>query len=329
MKYFLVTGAFFLLMLLYFKIANRYNIIDTPKERSSHDEITVRGGGIIFPIAYLFFMGYEFFFKNYGFKDLISSNYWIFGLGFLLICGISFIDDLLDLSSKIRLLFHFISVTLLLYFTNAFQVIPIWSIPLCYFLIIGILNAYNFMDGINGLSGIYSILILCSLLYVNGYLEKFTDQNFIIFPILASGVFLFFNFRKKAKCFLGDIGSMGIAFWIMSLLVLLMLETGQVKWILLLTVYGTDTILTLIERLKLKENIFEGHRRHLYQLLVNEKKQSHLIISLAYGLLQLIINVFIILSNWPEWVIFCVVLFPTALFYDLLKSNVKKNISIC
>jgi UDP-N-acetylmuramyl pentapeptide phosphotransferase/UDP-N-acetylglucosamine-1-phosphate transferase len=331
MEYLLVTASFFLLMLLYFRIANKYNIIDKPNERSSHTEITLRGGGIIYPIAFFFFLGYEFLFNHYGFSlnATLEPNFLIFGAGLLLICTISFVDDLMDLSSKIRLVFHFISVTLLLYFLNAFQLLPLWSIPICYILIIGILNAYNFMDGINGISGLYSIAVLSSLLYVNHCITVFVADDFIIYPILASFVFLFFNFRKKAKCFLGDIGSMGISFWIMSLLGLLIIKTNDFKYIFFLFIYGVDVIITILERLKLKENIFKPHRRHLYQLFANEKKVDHRIISFAYALSQIIVNLIIIkFEHFGLWSILFILLFVILYIYLKLKIKSKLDLKI-
>ena len=330
MEYVIITIAFFILMLVYFKIADNYNIIDKPNHRSAHTEITLRGGGIIFPIAFLFFLGYEVFFKGYRFSldHSIEPNFWIFGVGLLIICTVSFIDDLMDLSSRIRLIVHFVSVTLLLYFINVFTILPIWAIPLLYILIIGILNAYNFMDGINGMSGIYSFVILGTFLYINEYVVAFVEPDFIIYPLLASIVFLFFNFRKKAKCFLGDIGSLGVAFWVMALIGLLMIKTGQYKWILFLMVYGVETILTILERIRLKENIFEAHRRHLYQLFANDMKVSHLYISMGYAGIQLLINLIVITSNWSDFVIFTVVLLPITVFYLMIKVIIKKQIAI-
>ena len=330
MEYVIITIAFFILMLVYFKIADNYNIIDKPNHRSTHTEITLRGGGIIFPTAFLFFLGYEVFFKGYRFSldHSLEPNFWIFGAGLLIICTVSFIDDLMDLSSRIRLIVHFVSVTLLLYFINVFTILPIWAIPLLYILIIGILNAYNFMDGINGMSGIYSFVILGTFLYINEYVVAFVEPDFIIYPLLASIVFLFFNFRKKAKCFLGDIGSLGVAFWVMALIGLLMIKTGQYKWILFLMVYGVETILTILERIRLKENIFEAHRRHLYQLFANDMKVSHLYISMGYAGIQLLINLIVITSNWSDFVIFTVVLLPITVFYLMIKVIIKKQIAI-
>ncbi|MEC5156985.1 MraY family glycosyltransferase [Chryseobacterium sp. MP_3.2] len=329
MEYFIITIALFVVMLVYFKIANKYNIIDKPNHRSAHTEITLRGGGIIFPIAFLFFITYEVLFKDYEFflDNMVEPNFWIFGAGLLLICIISFVDDMIDLSSKVRLVFHFISVTLLLYFLNAFQLLPWWAIPICYILIIGILNAYNFMDGINGMSGIYSLVVFGALFYINQNVTNFVNANFIIYPIIGCFVFLFFNFRKKAKCFLGDIGSLGIAFWIIALVALLIIKTEQYKWILLLSVYGVETIFTILERLKLKENIFDAHRRHLYQLFANEKRISHLVVSSVYAGLQLFINLIVILVNWPDWMNFLVILLPFVILYLVVKLRIKKQIA--
>ena len=323
MEFIIVTFILLVLELLYFRIADKYNIIDKPNHRSAHTEITLRGGGIIFPIAFLLFLGSQIIQQ----KSITNpQNYFIFCIGLLAICIISFIDDILDLSSKIRLVFHFISVSLLLCFINAFQLLPIWSIPILFIVIIGILNAYNFMDGINGMTGLYSLVTLGSLLYINQNFIAFTDNNFIIYPIIASLVFLFFNFRKKAKCFMGDIGSMGVAFWIIALLALLILRAKDIKYILFLSVYGTDVVLTILERLKLKENIFEAHRRHLYQLFSNEKNVSHLVVSAIYAFLQLLINVIVILLDLPIWLIFASIIIPILIIYLVIKTNIKKEI---
>ena len=184
------------------------------------------------------------------------------------------------------------------------------------------------MDGINGITGLYSLVTLLSLLYVNQNMVSFVDRDFIIYPVLACLVFLFFNFRKKAKCFMGDIGSMGIAFWVVALIGLLMMKTGEIKWILFLAVYGVEVIFTILERLKLKENIFEAHRRHLYQLLANEKKISHLKISALYAAVQLIVNAVVIFSNLPQNVIFVIVLLPALIFYLYTKLTIKKQITL-
>ena len=320
--YFAVFLVLFVLELIYFKIADRFNIIDKPNHRSSHTQITLRGGGIIFPIAFvLYFVLSAAYRKDY----FMSDDYWSFGLGLFLLSTISFLDDILDLSSKLRLLFHFVAVTLLIYFLGLFTSAPIWFIPLVYIFVIGVLNAYNFMDGINGITGVYSLVMLLTFYYINQYGIAFTDANFIIYPILASLVFLFFNFRKRAKCFAGDVGSMSIAFWVLALLGLLMVKTEDFTYLLFIAVYGIEVISTILQRIKLKENIFEAHRHHLYQLLVNQMKWSHLLVSTMYGVIQLLINFSIIYwkLNFVEGILYLI--FPTLIMYVLAKFYIFKT----
>ena len=320
--YFAVFLVLFVLELLYFRIADKFNIIDKPNHRSSHTQITLRGGGIIFPIAFLLYFASSILYRK---DTFLPEDYWSFGLGLLALSTISFLDDILDLSSKLRLLFHFVAVTLLIYFLGLFTSAPIWFIPLVYIFVIGVLNAYNFMDGINGITGVYSLVILLTFYYINQYGVTFTDAHFIIYPILASLVFLFFNFRKRAKCFAGDVGSMSIAFWVLALLGLLMVKTEDFTYLLFIAVYGIEVISTILQRIKLKENIFEAHRHHLYQLLVNQMKWSHLLVSTMYGVIQLLINFSIIYwkLNFVEGILYLI--FPTLIMYVLAKFYIFKT----
>lgn len=318
MELILITILLFTAILIYFKIADKYNIIDKPNHRSAHSQITLRGGGIIFPIAFIIFC-------IFNYKEAIEM-YWSFGLGLLAICLVSFIDDVRTLSGKIRITVHFLSVALLLNFTETFSMMPIWVWPLFFIMIIGTLNAYNFMDGINGMTGAYTLITLLTLWYINRDIISFTQDDFIIYAILASLVFLFFNFRKKAKCFAGDVGSMGIGFWLIALITLLIMKTQDYKYILLFSVYGMEVVLTIIERIMLRENIFEAHRRHLYQLLANEKKMSHLVISLIYAITQMMVNVFLIYSKLPVYIVIVIIFIPLGSIYLFLKLSLKKKV---
>lgn len=275
---------FFLLLILelaYFKLANHYNIIDKPNQRSLHTQITIRGGGIIFPIAIIFY----FFYSG------LQYPYFIAGLLFISI--ISFLDDIYTIPNRYRIVIHFLSMLLLLYEIIIFNQIGFW-VFLLIIVLVGIINAYNFMDGINGITGGYSLINLLSLLLVNNYFTKFVENDFIIFIIFGVVIFNLFNFRKSAKCFAGDIGSVSIAFIIIFLLIKLILQTNQYIYILFLTLYGIDTIFTLIVRIWLKENIFKAHNKHFFQLLVNKLGFSHLQVSLLYSTIQLVINLFVI-----------------------------------
>ena len=322
MEYFIIAIILLALELLYFKIAGHYNIIDKPNHRSSHTKITLRGGGVIFPFACVLYFVMSIIHRKEWF---VPEQFWSFGLGLFLLSAISFLDDILDLSTKLRLVFHFLSVVLLIYFLGLWNVLPFWLLPIVFIFIIGVLNAYNFMDGINGITGLYSFVILSTLYYINQYKIIFTDVNFIIYPVLASLVFLFFNFRKKAKCFAGDVGSMSIAFWVLALLGLLVVKTQELTYLLFIGVYGIEVIFTIIQRIKLKENIFEAHRHHLYQLLVNKMKWSHLLVSTMYGVIQLLINFSIIYwqLSFMEGILYLI--FPTLIMYVLAKFYIFKT----
>ncbi|AZA58452.1 glycosyltransferase family 4 protein [Chryseobacterium shandongense] len=317
-EYLLVFITLFILIQAYFAIADKYNIIDKPNHRSAHSQITLRGGGIIFPIAFIIFC-------IFNYKEAMEM-YWSFGLGLLAICLVSFIDDVKTLSGKIRITVHFLSVAILLNFTGTFDAMPVWAWPIFFIMIIGTLNAYNFMDGINGITGAYTLITLLTLLFINRDIISFTEENFIMYAILASLVFLFYNFRKKAKCFAGDVGSMGIGFWLIALITLLIMKTQDYKYILLFSVYGMEVVLTIIERIMLRENIFEAHRRHLYQLLANEKKMSHLVISAIYALTQLVVNLFLIYSKLPIYAVILIIFVPLGSIYLFLKLSLKKKV---
>lgn len=267
----------FILELFYFKIADKYNIIDKPNARSSHTKITIRGGGIIFGLASLIF------FCFYGFQ----FPYFILGL--ILISIISFLDDIHTLNNKIRLAVHLVSVLLMFYQWNLIAYPWHWLIIAAVF-VIGTINAYNFMDGINGITGSYSLLAILTLYYINEKVIIFTSSELLIVIGLALLVFNFFNFRIKAKCFAGDVGSVSIAFIVVFLIGQLIIKTGNVNYVLLLLVYGMDAVFTIFFRVLRKENIFEAHRSHFYQHLANQSKWSHLSVSLLYFLMQLLIN---------------------------------------
>ncbi|WP_419801103.1 MraY family glycosyltransferase [Mucilaginibacter sp.] len=267
--------------LFYFKIADHFNIIDKPNHRSSHTAITIRGGGIIFPVALLLYAVF------------MGVNYPYFLLGLLLISFISFLDDIRELSNKIRILVHLIAVALLFLQVGMLSFAFYWVLLGLVF-VIGTINAINFMDGINGITGGYGLITLAALYYINIHVIRFTDINFLLIAILSVLVFNFFNFRTKAKCFAGDVGSVSLAFIIVFFLLQLMIKAGNVTYVLLLLVYGLDTITTIVFRLIRKENIFKAHRSHFYQYLANEKKIPQLLVSAAYVFFQVLFNYIII-----------------------------------
>lgn len=276
MNYILLFVALFAVLSFYIYLAKKLNITDKPNIRSSHSLVTVRGGGIIFPIgAFAWFLGSGF-------------QYPMFFLGLSIISLVSFWDDIFQLSSGVRLTLQFGSV-MLLFSEIGFELFPAWILIFAIIVSTGILNTFNFMDGINGITASYSISVLVGLWIVNNFQIEFISNEFIYFIAISVLVFSIFNFRKKAKCFAGDVGSISIAFIVVFMLALLIVKTENLIYILFLSIYGVDSILTIFYRIWSKENIFEAHRKHIYQLMANELKLSHLLISSIYSALQLLI----------------------------------------
>jgi UDP-GlcNAc:undecaprenyl-phosphate GlcNAc-1-phosphate transferase len=263
--------------LLYFRIAVHFKIVDRPNHRSSHINTTIRGGGVIFSIALLLCSLYT------------GLIYPCFLSGLITISFISFVDDVKPVTNKIRLLFHLAAVALVFMQVGLFALPYYWMI-IALLIVIGTINAINFMDGINGITGAYGLVTLATFYYINSNIS-FTNNALLLSAILSLIVFNFFNFRSKAVCFAGDVGSISLAFIIVFFLLQLIIFTQNFSYILLLLIYGLDTLTTIIFRLIRRENIFEAHRSHFYQYWVNERQVSHLIVAASYGLAQLIINI--------------------------------------
>lgn len=306
----IILIGLFMLELLYFKVADRFNIIDKPNERSSHTAITLRGGGIIF------YFGALTYFVLSGFQ------YPWFFLGLTLMAVVSFIDDIVTLSNKIRLLIHFASVLLMAYQLDVFEM-PWYYLVITFIVVVGVINAYNFMDGINGITACYSVAVGGLLMLVNNEIG-FVAQDLLAYTMLGILVFTFFNFRTKAKCFAGDVGSVTIAYIMLFALGALIIKTGNLLYFLFLTVYGIDAVWTIIRRLYLRENIFEAHRSHLYQFLGNEARMNKLLISFLYGFIQFLIGLAVIYfvekDNTIQWVFSLVLLGVLSVVYLVLKT---------
>lgn len=315
MVYLLVLIALFVLELLYFKVADRFNIIDKPNERSSHSSITLRGGGLVFYFGALIYFIYS------------GCEYPWFFLGLTLMTIVSFLDDIFTLSNKIRLLIHFSSVLLMAYQLDLFDM-PWYYLIIGFIVVVGVINAYNFMDGINGITACYSLAVGGLLMMVNQQ-QHFIAQDLLIFSLLGVLVFTFFNFRTKAKCFAGDVGSVAIAYILLFALGLLILTTGNLIYILFLAVYGVDAVWTIVRRLVRKENIFEAHRSHLYQFLGNEAGVNKLLISFLYGAIQFGIGYLVIGvagASLQTQLIFSIALLAVlSILYLLLKTYIIKK----
>lgn len=302
MYYIIILVLLFVAELFYFRVADKFNIIDKPNERSSHSRITLRGGGIIF---------------YFGALAYFLSNHWEypwFMLALTLITFISFVDDIRSTSQGLRLVFHFTAMALMFYQWGLFSP-SWWWIIIALIICTGIINAYNFMDGINGITGGYSLVILGALAYINSEITTFVEPALINTVLCAVLVFCFFNFRKKAKCFAGDVGSVSIAFILLFLIGQLIIKTEDFSWIILLSVYGVDSVLTIIHRLMLHENIGLPHRKHMYQLMANELKIPHVGVSLIYmGAQALVILGYFCFVRYGYWYLLGIIVLLSGIY---------------
>lgn len=265
----------------YFKLASRFNIIDKPNERSSHQHPIIRGGGVIFLFGVLIWFAQSDF----------QWPWLVFAI--TLIAIISFLDDVTSLNVGLRFFFHFVAVGLM--FCQLWPIHwPVYLLVLAVLACVATVNAFNFMDGINGITGVYALVAVVSFACIDEWVVHFTNMNFLFIVFLSIVVFLFFNFRKVAACFAGDVGSVTIALILIFVLLQLIHFTHNFLWPLLFLVYGTDSIVTIIYRLKRGENILKAHRTHLYQYLSNEAGFSHLAVASGYGIMQVLINVIVI-----------------------------------
>lgn len=284
--------------LVYFRIADKCNIIDKPNQRSSHSTIVLRGGGIIFLIGawvWSLFFGFD---------------YPWFLAGLTLVAGVSFVDDIRSLPDSVRLVAQFAAAAMAFYQLDILHWEMWWIVLVALVVYVGATNVINFMDGINGITAGYALAVLVPLGLLNtNYHELamnlatnyssvfssdgvFVDQSLIVAAIIAAVVFCIFNFRPKgkAKCFAGDVGSIGIAFIMLFLLGNVIIKTEDITWLIFLLVYGVDGCLTIVHRIMLHENLGEAHRKHAYQIMANELKIGHVKVTLLYMAMQLAVS---------------------------------------
>jgi len=315
MYYIILISVLFVVELIYFRIADHYNIVDKPNHRSSHTSVTLRGGGVIFVIAMII-------------GCILGYTSIAFSLAVTLVGVVSFIDDIKPLSQLPRVSSHLIAVVLILFDLGMLETGMIYWLPVLLVLAIGWINAFNFMDGINGITVLYALISIISfgILYQN-------DKSFDILVIMgiACLVFAFFNVRKKAKTFAGDVGSVSMALFLSYFMIKLIFETGEIGYLLFFSIYGIDAVVTILYRLKDKENIFKPHRSHLYQFLANELKWPHILVAVVYSVLQLLLNYCVILmidNNVLTIPVFALLLIGLTFLYTIARILVLKKITV-
>ena len=243
-----------------------------------------------------------------------------------LIAGVSFVDDIRSLPDSVRLVAQFAAMGLMFYQQDMLHWEMWWVVILALIVSVGATNIINFMDGINGITGGYALASLIPIYILNKEMG-FVEESLVVTVILADVVFCLFNFRPKgkAKCFAGDVGSIGIAFILLFMIGQLIMKTGDVTYLIFLLVYGVDGCLTICHRIMLHENLGEAHRKHAYQLMANELKIGHVKVSLLYMGIQMAVSLgFIYLCpNTPlaHWLYLLGALLLLSVAYVLFKKK--------
>ena len=285
----------------YFPIAKKRGMLAGVNHRSSHSKPVVTGTGFIFYISYIFYM-----------LSFLSSTWempWALFTGITMLAVVSFIDDLKDLWFFIRLVVQLVAVALMLYQIYIDFSMDLLSMNASILIIlaivgtifsIGFVNLYNFMDGLNGMMVGITISALSIFALIDFYVVDFIDDALLLYTAVPTLVFAFFNARKQAKCFAGDVGSVVLGFVMVYMLLSLLMETGNIVYAFIFASVYLEAAMTVIQRLLAGQNIFKPHRIHLFQLLCNEHKHNHVKISAYYALNQMVFGAIIVAMNYYD-----------------------------
>lgn len=317
MIYLLVLLILFAFEFLYLRVASKSDALIEPlwKETTAGNREwpTLRGGGIIFWFASLLLLLF----------NPTEFNIWFF-VAITAVAAISFWNDLRNSQTWAQLIFHLAAISIAFYITGVFGVITWWNLFFAYLLFVGVIYAFKYMDDVNGMTGLYTLAVLLPLVYVNRYIESFVHVDYLRFPFLAAIIFLIFNYRKRPATTPGDVGSMSIGFWVSFLLLVLIVRTETLVWISFVLVYVVDVLFTLGQRIYQRKALFGPEKLHFYQILGNEMKVDHRLVSLIYLLAQLVCSAVTIvlypsLGVYIFWILFVVLIALYTLKYRLVK----------
>ncbi len=302
----------------------RHKFFDIPNERSSHTEPTPRGGGVIIVLVCL---------PAFLILSILSGQpiIWSYLVGALIVSIVSLIDDVNTISPFWRFLCHGLAAGLVIWQVQGFDklLIPFYGIVqtgfvgniIAFLWIVWLINAYNFMDGIDGIAASQAVTagigwLLIVILYNFDQIGLY--GGVVAFSALG---FLFHNWQP-AKIFMGDVGSafLGFTFAVFPLLNRERIENqvldGYLPWIagFLVWFFVFDAVLTLIKRLLKGEKVWQAHREHIYQnLIING--MSHSAVTLIYTICAAIITVVLIIAlkniRYFELIVFPIVIFET------------------
>jgi UDP-N-acetylmuramyl pentapeptide phosphotransferase/UDP-N-acetylglucosamine-1-phosphate transferase len=324
---------FIVLMLSYFGVEKfrqwsiKKQIVDVPNERSSHAAPTPRGGGLVFVVIALSF---------YAATGLTENNHfqWSYLTGAVSIALVSWLDDLFSVKTLHRFLIHGLAAFLIIYAGGFWREIDLpylgtidfgfFGALLTFCWIVGMTNAYNFMDGVDGIAATQAVTAGIGWLIVGKLLGSDATALYggvISFACLG---FLIHN-RQPAKIFMGDVGSafLGYTFAVLPIVAKIENPSNAAKdavfpliGVLLVWFFVFDAFYTFVFRLLKKQKVWQAHREHLYQKMVI-KGFSHASVTAVYGTFSMILSGFGVLTVFAgkEYLIY---LTAAAIFLSLL-----------
>jgi Fuc2NAc and GlcNAc transferase len=315
-------------------IAYRYQLLDVPNARSSHDLPIPIGGGIGIVISFLIGIFLLHFFQWIN-QQLLAS----FLVGGILLAGVGLLDDLFHVPAKLRILIHFLTAGMVLFLQGGMAPLDlgfmVWNwrglgnviglLGLAW-----LINLYNFMDGLDGLAGSEALFVSASmafLLFLKGQYDLIP-----IFLLLASatGGFLFWNW-SPARVFLGDAGSgfLGFVFGVLLVATTLQGSLTTWQWLILLGCFWVDATVTLIQRIIHGKPWYQAHCNHAFQQAV-KKTGCHkkvvlgiMFINLFWLLPMAVLSLYV--SKWSILLTMVAVL-PLVLLCLYFKAGIEETI---
>lgn len=285
--------------------------------QSVHTRFTPTGGGIVFVVALVIFA--------VGYAPVLDALWWRFLTGALVLGGISLADDIRPLPPVPRLMVQLIVLAITFKQLAYPQAVDVYLMAI----ILGVvlINTLNFLDGICGMLALYGMAVCGSLLYL-AYLTPSGLQDVLLpmlwLTLLALIAFACFNLRDTI--FAGDVGAITLGYIFTFALFVLAVTRRDASVIIFMSVCIFDTGLTTIQRLFNGENILRPHRTQLYQILTDVWRLPHVAVSLAYALLQLLINaLYMLIPEEQHWTYVLLVSSGLAVMYFSIRHSPRSR----
>lgn len=314
-------GAWFVV-----RFGSYFGYIDRPSHRSSHRINTPKGGGVGILAAFVFI----------SIILSIKIEYWVPAF---ILSLVSLLDDRFDLSSRFRLIVQFVLAGIVVFNFKEFnwissnlndflnEMIGVALSGTLLVFVVGTSNFFNFMDGINGIAAVTGSIAFCSLGYIA--LRNGTDDIAILmFGICFACLgFLYWNF-PNAKVFMGDVSSILLGFLFSTGVVFLSNSLSDfICYAGFILPFYADEAATMYQRIRNKDPLSKPHRKHLYQVLVNEGNIKHWKVSLGYGILQIAICTLLILTRPISLLLPVLIIVFFFVFFVLVDFRVKKKLT--